>query len=213
MVTLKIARTADGFAAGDEHDPGSLSPARSPTAGCRRCGDARGYHGGVGTALGDDPLLTVRHNGLDQRPCASCSTARCGCRWIAAGRNGRLVSDVGHRRRQLRRASARRPCWRAALRSSGRGEGPIDLGGALRLLGQRGITRVLERRRADGRLGADPRRGSPTRLFLITAEKPLGGRGGRRWSPTRWRRWRKPRVFARAGALYGTDTLRSWSRV
>ena len=66
MVTLKLARTADGFAAGEEHDP---RLAITGEAANLRVQIMRSMHDaimiGVGTALGDDPLLTVRLAGLD----------------------------------------------------------------------------------------------------------------------------------------------------
>ncbi|MDE3175088.1 MAG: bifunctional diaminohydroxyphosphoribosylaminopyrimidine deaminase/5-amino-6-(5-phosphoribosylamino)uracil reductase RibD, partial [Pseudomonadota bacterium] len=69
MVTLKIARTADGYAAGDEHDPrlaitGEIANRRTQTF--------RAQHDaimiGIGTAIAADPLLTLRQPGLDQKP-------------------------------------------------------------------------------------------------------------------------------------------------
>jgi diaminohydroxyphosphoribosylaminopyrimidine deaminase/5-amino-6-(5-phosphoribosylamino)uracil reductase len=65
-VTLKLAQTADGYAAGAEHDPrlfitGALADTVTHIE--------RALHGaimvGVGTALVDDPLLTVRLPGLE----------------------------------------------------------------------------------------------------------------------------------------------------
>ena len=69
MVTLKLARTADGYAAGDEHDP---RLAITGEAANLRVQVMRSLHDaimiGVGTALGDDPLLTVRLLGVQLRP-------------------------------------------------------------------------------------------------------------------------------------------------
>ncbi|MBY6241287.1 bifunctional diaminohydroxyphosphoribosylaminopyrimidine deaminase/5-amino-6-(5-phosphoribosylamino)uracil reductase RibD [Methylosinus sp. Sm6] len=66
MVTLKLAQTADGYAAGAEHDPrlfitGALADTVTHIE--------RALHSaimiGAGTAFVDDPLLTVRLPGLD----------------------------------------------------------------------------------------------------------------------------------------------------
>lgn len=66
LVTLKLARTADGYAAGDEHDP---RLAITGEAANLRVQIMRSMHDaimiGVGTALADDPLLTVRMPGAE----------------------------------------------------------------------------------------------------------------------------------------------------
>ena len=66
MVTLKLARTADGYAAGDEYDP---RLAITGEAANLRVQVMRSMHDaimiGIGTALGDDPLLTVRLPGAE----------------------------------------------------------------------------------------------------------------------------------------------------
>lgn len=68
MVTLKLAETADGFAAGGEHDPRLAitgAAANNSVHVMRAMHDA--IMVGVGTALADDPLMTVRLPGLDNR--------------------------------------------------------------------------------------------------------------------------------------------------
>ena len=104
MVTLKLARTADGFAAGDEHDP---RLAITGEAANLRVQVMRAMHDaimvGVGTALGDDPLLTVRLPGAEATSrCASCSTRGCNCRRARASarpraifRRSRIATDAG----------------------------------------------------------------------------------------------------------------------
>ncbi|WP_442753331.1 bifunctional diaminohydroxyphosphoribosylaminopyrimidine deaminase/5-amino-6-(5-phosphoribosylamino)uracil reductase RibD [Methylocystis sp. JAN1] len=67
MVTLKLAQTADGYAAGDAHDPrlritGSIADAYTHVQ--RSLHDA--IMVGSGTAREDDPLMTVRLPGLDR---------------------------------------------------------------------------------------------------------------------------------------------------
>src|SRR3954451_6954122 len=69
MVTLKLAETADGFAASaNAHDPRLMITGQAAN---NRVQMMRALHDaimiGAGTALGDDPLLTVRLPGLDKR--------------------------------------------------------------------------------------------------------------------------------------------------
>src|SRR5271166_1510293 len=68
-VTLKLAQTADGYASGGAHDPrlritGEIANLRVQVM--------RSIHEaimiGVGTALADDPALTVRLPGVDRKP-------------------------------------------------------------------------------------------------------------------------------------------------
>ena len=70
-MTLKLAETADGYAAGGPHDArlritGEIANLRVQIM--------RSTHEaimiGVGTALADDPALTVRLPGLDRKPLA-----------------------------------------------------------------------------------------------------------------------------------------------
>ena len=68
MVTLKLAETADGFAAGGEHDPRLMITGLAANG---RVQVMRAMHEaimiGAGTALADDPLLTVRAPGMEAR--------------------------------------------------------------------------------------------------------------------------------------------------
>jgi diaminohydroxyphosphoribosylaminopyrimidine deaminase / 5-amino-6-(5-phosphoribosylamino)uracil reductase len=67
MVTLKLAETLDGYAAGDAHDPRlaiTSAPANARTHVMRAMHDA--IMVGAGTARADDPLMTVRAPGLEQ---------------------------------------------------------------------------------------------------------------------------------------------------
>jgi diaminohydroxyphosphoribosylaminopyrimidine deaminase/5-amino-6-(5-phosphoribosylamino)uracil reductase len=214
MVTLKMARTADGFAAGDEHDPrlaitGEIANRRVQTLRAM----CEAILVGVGTALGDDPLLTVRQNGLDQRPLRVVLDSA-----LRLPLQSRLVATAGQYP-TLVVASARAPAEReAALRARGleverAGERQVDLGEALRLLGRRGITRVLSE--GGPTVGsALIRAGLADEVILITAEKPLGRQGRPALEPDALAALADPERFREgAGALYGADALRSWSRV
>ena len=146
MATLKLAMTADGYAAGDEHD------ARLAITGEAANGAVqvmRSLHDaimvGFGTARDDDPLLTVRLPASRKSRCASSSTrARTAARF-APRRDRARISD-------LVVATAAAPAEReVALAATGvetarvaaDPAGGVDLGAALRLLGQRGVTRVF----------------------------------------------------------------------
>src|SRR5271170_3891209 len=179
-VTLKLAETADGFASGGSNDArlritGPIADLRVQTM--------RSTHEaimvGVGTALGDDPALTVRLPGVDLKPLRVvldthlrlpvrsrlAATARDLPTLVIAGatapdETARRLEDLGVM------------IERAPLDA----EGHVDLQHALRSLAARGITRVLSE---GGPLVA-------ARLIalkladavaLITADKPLGRPG------------------------------------
>ncbi|MET0606140.1 MAG: bifunctional diaminohydroxyphosphoribosylaminopyrimidine deaminase/5-amino-6-(5-phosphoribosylamino)uracil reductase RibD [Beijerinckiaceae bacterium] len=147
MVTAKIARTADNYCAG----PGSARLQISCEAATRQVHLLRANHDaimiGVGTAIADDPMLTVRLAGLEDRSPI------------------RIVLDTTlrlPRTSQLVRSAHEIPLWivaaedapvepERALVAAGaevmrvaRGpNGAIDLSDALRLLATRGMTRVF----------------------------------------------------------------------
>ena len=99
MVSLKLALTADGFAAGAEGDP------RLAITGAAANGYVhmlRAMHDavlvGAGTALADDPLLTVRLAGLEARkPLRVVLDTRFETAAEVASRRDRGgLSDLGH---------------------------------------------------------------------------------------------------------------------
>lgn len=148
MVTLKLAETADGYAAGDHHDPRLMI---TGMAVANRVHMMRAAHDaimiGVETALADDPLMTVRLPGLEDR------------------RPLRVVLDTHLRlpvRSRLAQTARETPVVvisgpdashdaRAALEDMGvhvahcglDSSGSLDLRQALGLLAARGITRVF----------------------------------------------------------------------
>jgi diaminohydroxyphosphoribosylaminopyrimidine deaminase/5-amino-6-(5-phosphoribosylamino)uracil reductase len=216
MVTLKIARTADGYAAGDEHDSrlaitGEIANRRTQTW---RAGH-EAIMVGIGTALADDPLLTVRQNGLDQRPLRVVLDAKLrlppGSRLAATGEAGpRLVI-----------AGARAPAEaRAELQARGVevvevaevAEGRLDLGEALRLLARRGVTRVFSE--GGPTIGsALIRAGLADEVILLTAEKPLGRPGLPALEPDALAALADPaRYLEGRSETYGPDVLRRWER-
>lgn len=145
-VTLKFARTADGYAA-RRNGPRLLITGEASNA---RTHLMRAHHDvimiGVGTVLGDDPQLTVRLPGLEHRSPI------------------RVVLDSGLRMpltARLVATAAEVPTWIVAAEDApaeperrlvGAGvevmrvashRGRVDVREALRLLGTRGITRVF----------------------------------------------------------------------
>ncbi len=180
MVTLKLAQTADGYAAGAAHDPrlhitGPVTDAFTHVQ--RALHDA--IMVGAGTAREDDPLMTVRLPGLGAKPLRIVldeklmlstrsrlgATARETPLLIIAGED---VSDAA--------ARAFRDATGAEVARVALHEGRIDLVAALRLLAERGVTRVFCEggpRVAESLLAA----GLADEVILHQAVKPLGREG------------------------------------
>ena len=213
MVTLKLARTADGYAAGDEHDPrlsitGEIANRRTQTF--------RAMHEailvGVGAALGDDPLLTVRQSGLDQKALRVVLDGA-----LRLPPESRLCATAETYPTLVITTTAASAEREAELRARGVeieriGGERVDPGEALRLLARRGITRVFSE--GGPTLGAALiREGLADEVLVFTAEKPLGRPG-------------RPALAVEAlaalddlaryvetqGATYGADHLRRWAR-
>jgi diaminohydroxyphosphoribosylaminopyrimidine deaminase/5-amino-6-(5-phosphoribosylamino)uracil reductase len=215
-VMLKLAETADGFAAGGAHDPrlritGEIANLRVQVM--------RSIHEaimvGVGTALADDPALTVRLIGVDRKPLRVVLDTH-----LSLPARSRLVAsarDVP----TLVLAGADAP-EEAARRLAGFGvtierirldaDGRIDLNEALRALSRRGVTRLF----SEGGPGVAARLlglGLADEVALITAEKPLGRPGvpalaaearAALLDPSRYR--------LRETMPYGADAMRVWER-
>jgi diaminohydroxyphosphoribosylaminopyrimidine deaminase/5-amino-6-(5-phosphoribosylamino)uracil reductase len=214
MVTLKLARTADGYAAGDEHD--ARLAITGETAN-RRTQTFRALHDaimiGVGTVIGDDPLLTVRQNGSEQ---ANLRVVLDSALRLPLG--SRLVATVAAAPTLVIAGAHAPAAAEAELRARGvevervaaGADGRLDLGAALRALGARGVTRVFSE--GGPSVGsALIRAGLADEVMIFTAEKPLGRPG-------------RPALTAEAlaalaadyaegeGARYGADALRVWRR-
>ena len=217
-MTLKLAETADGFAAGDAHDPrlritGEIANLRVQVM--------RSIHEaimvGVGTALADDPALTVRLPGVDRKPLRVVLDTHLSLPAALASRGERAECSDPRPRRGGR---AEGGCSRASQTSASSierirldADGRIDLDEALRALAARGMTRVFSEGgpRVAARLLA---LGLADEVALITAEKPLGRPG-------------VPALDAQARAalldpsryrlvetmVYGPDAMRVWERV
>jgi diaminohydroxyphosphoribosylaminopyrimidine deaminase / 5-amino-6-(5-phosphoribosylamino)uracil reductase len=216
-VTLKLAETADGFASAGSND--ARLRITGPIADLR-VQIMRSTHEaimiGAGTALADDPALTVRLPGLDLKPLRVvldthlrlpersrlAATARRVPTLVLAGAGApdeavRRLSDLGV------------VIERVPLDEDGR----LDLAQALRSLAARGITRVFSEggpkvaARLIGLELADA-------VALITADKPLGRPGVPALDPA-------ARAALADGSRYrpvetldcGPDTLRLSERV
>ena len=176
-MTLKLAETADGFASAGAND--ARLRITGPIADLR-VQIMRSTHEaimvGIGTALGDDPALTVRLAGLDRKPLRVVLDTHLRLpersRLAATARDlptlviaGPTASDEAARRLEDLGVTIERASLEA--------EGHVDLRYALRALGSRGITRVFSE---GGPLVAARliALGLADEVALITADKPLG---------------------------------------
>ena len=217
MVTLKLAQTADGYAAGDEHD------ARLAITGEAANGVVqvmRSLHDaimiGVGTAREDDPLLTVRLPGVAQRPLRVVIDSQ-----LELPLASRLVATAREFPTVVFATAAAPAAREAALAAKGvetaRVEadpaGGVDLGAALRLIGNRGVTRLFSEGgpRVASRLIA---LGLVDEAALFSALKPLGRSGLRALDAAAHAALVDLAQYrALEPETYGTDTLRRFERV
>jgi diaminohydroxyphosphoribosylaminopyrimidine deaminase/5-amino-6-(5-phosphoribosylamino)uracil reductase len=215
-VTLKLAETADGFASAGLND--ARLRITGPIADLR-VQIMRSTHEaimvGIGTALGDDPALTVRLNGLDRKPLRIVLDTQ--LRLPERSRLAATARDVP----TLVIAGATAPD-EAARRLEDLGvmierapvdaEGHVDLHHALRALAVRGITRVFSE---GGPLVASRliALGLADEVALITAGKPLGRAGVAALDAQARAALRDPSRYRPEETLdYGPDTMRLWRR-
>ena len=178
MVTLKLAETADGFAASVQPAPRLTITGELANAHVHLW---RAQHDaimvGIGTVLADDPLLTVRLPGMEtSRPLRIVLDARLDL--PATSRLAQTAADhptlvlAGEAAPQAAAARltacgievARLPCDAA---------GRIDLAAALRALGDRGLTRVFSEggpRVAASLIAC----GFADRVIMLTGQRPIG---------------------------------------
>ena len=181
MVTLKLAETADGYVAGGPHDP------RLAITGAAANGLVhvmRATHDaimvGVGTALADDPLMTVRLPGVKTKPLRIVLDSR-----LRLAKTSRLLRTANETPVLLLVGAA---AFRDRADHFKDIEGleivvvpttedhRLDMVAALHLLAERGLTRIFSE-------------GGPTvattlieaglvdDVMLFTAPRPLGGDG------------------------------------
>ncbi|MGO9773536.1 MAG: bifunctional diaminohydroxyphosphoribosylaminopyrimidine deaminase/5-amino-6-(5-phosphoribosylamino)uracil reductase RibD [Roseiarcus sp.] len=217
MVTLKLARTADGFAAGDEHDArltitGEAANLRVQVM--RSLSDA--IMVGIGTARDDDPLLTVRLPGLEARPLRVILDSRLDLplqsRLCATAREFPtlvIATGAASQEREAALTGKGLEVARVDPDSSGR----VDLEEALRLLARRGLTRVFSE--GGPRVGARLiGLGLADEVVLLTALKPLGRRGLPALDAAAYAVLNDPARYREIEtAVYGADTLRRLERL
>jgi len=216
MVTLKIAHTPDGFAAGAEHD---RRLAITGLAANLRTHVLRAQHDaimvGVGTVLGDDPLLTVRLPGVTRHPLRVVLDARCDL-----PPRSRLAAGAGEVKTLVLCGPAAEPSRREALEALGLEtavcalrEGRVDLRAALELLAKRGLTRVFSE--GGPQVGANLiARGLADDVLLFVGERPLGRPGVEALSEPARRTLEDPARYALvARGLLGADSYTHYERV
>lgn len=175
VVTLKLAETLDGYAAGDQHDPRlaiTSAPANARTHVMRAMHDA--IMVGIGTAQADDPLMTVRAPGLvSRKPLRVVLDAKASLaprsRLATSARETPVLVLAGAGAGSDELTTAGVEIAPVALEADGR----VDLGAALALLASRGITRVFSE--GGPRIGAELiRLGLADEIVVFTGPKPLG---------------------------------------
>lgn len=217
MVTLKLAETADGLAAGDVHDPRLMitgQAANNRVQMMRAMADA--IMTGIGTVRVDDPLLTVRLPGLDaHKPLRVVLDPR-----LALPLRSRLVATTPET--PLLVVCGPDAPAAAAQALAGRGvqiervpldaEGRLDLSSVLKMLAARGLTRVLSE--GGPRVGsALIHAGLADEVAIFTSPKPFGRAGTPSLAPA-------ARAILRDAARYspaeeshvGADLLRVYRR-
>jgi diaminohydroxyphosphoribosylaminopyrimidine deaminase/5-amino-6-(5-phosphoribosylamino)uracil reductase len=218
MVSLKLAETANGFAAAPS--PAPRLAITGPAANAR-VHMWRAEHDaimiGIGTALADDPMLTVRLPGAEARrplrvvldtrlilpPTSQLAlTAKDFPTLVVAGEDApdaaaMALSAIGIEVVRVRRDAA----------------GHVDLAAALKALGARGLTRIFSEggpRVAAGLIA----QGFADEVIVLTSEKPLAQEGvkaldvaSRAWldDPQRYRRTASTRL--------GDDLCRRYERL
>jgi diaminohydroxyphosphoribosylaminopyrimidine deaminase/5-amino-6-(5-phosphoribosylamino)uracil reductase len=181
MVTLKLAVTADSFAAGPAGDPRLVitgAPANGLVHVMRAMHDA--VMTGIGTILADDSLLNVRLPGLEDRkplrvvldsdlrlpPSSRLATTAATLPTLA------IAGEGASEERAARLREARIEVAHVRRDVAGR----VDLHAALALLAARGLTRIFCEggpRVAAGLIG----QGLADEVIIITAPGPLGRDG------------------------------------
>lgn len=218
MVTLKLAETADGFAAGGAHDPRLAitgAAANNSVHVMRAMHDA--IMVGVGTALADDPLMTVRLPGLEnRRPLRVVLDTNLSLpvrsRLVATAREYPLLVICGPKapvEKQGELESNGVQVVHCRLGADGR----LDLLAALRLLSERSLTRVFSE--GGPSVGsALIEAGLVDDVALFTNDRPLGRAG----TPSLTKSARAVllegvRYQAVEDARLGADRLRRFERI
>jgi diaminohydroxyphosphoribosylaminopyrimidine deaminase/5-amino-6-(5-phosphoribosylamino)uracil reductase len=216
MVTLKISRTPDGFAAGAEHD---RRLAITGLAANLRTHVLRSLHDaimvGIGTALGDDPLLTVRLPGVTRQPLRVVLDARCDLpprsRLAVGARDVATLVICGAEADRARRAALEELGIETA--DCALAEGRIDLRAALSLLARRGLARVF----SEGGPSIAAQliaQGLADEALLFTGPRPLGRSGVEALSAPAREKLDDPACYRlMAQGLLGADAYSHYERL
>ncbi len=181
MVTLKLAVTADSYVAGPAGDPRLVI---TGAAGNGLVHIMRAMHDavitGIGTVLADDPLLSVRLPGLEDRTPLRVvldSDLRLPTLARLAATAARIptlaIAGEGATEARAERLREARIEVARVRRDAG---GRVDLDAALELLAARGLTRIFSEggpRVAAGLIG----QGLADEVLIFTASDPLGRKG------------------------------------
>ena len=216
-VTLKLAATADGFAAGTAHDARLAitgAPANAFTHMQRALHDAIMI--GSGTAMTDDPLATVRLPGVDRRPLRIVLDSD-----VALSPKSRLVQTAATYPTLVIAGTGAPSDRHAALVGAGvevvtvaRDRfNRLDLAAALAALGARGITRVFSEGGPSVGAALVAARFADE-VLLLTAPKPLGFEGTAALDPTARATLADPALYrAEEKQKIGIDTLSRYRRI
>ena len=218
MVTLKLALTADFYAAGSAGDPRLVitgAPANGLVHLMRAMHDA--VMSGIGTILADDSLLSVRLPGLEDRqplrvvldsdlrlpPLARlAATAAKIPTLIVAGEGASEERAARLREAHIEVADVRRDV-----------AGRVDLDAALTLLAARGLTRIF----CEGGpsvAAALIRQGLADEIIIFTAPDPLGRKGVLGLDPNTAALLADPTHYRLAETrMIGADRLTRYKRV
>ena len=215
-VTLKLAQTADGYAAGDEHDSrlaitGEIANLRVQSL--RSMNDA--IMVGIGTAIGDDPLLTIRLPGHVQKPLRVVLDSR-----LRLPASSRLAATARDLPTLVIATAAASTQSEAELHARGVmtqrvGAGPrggVNLAEALACLAARGMTRIFSEGGPDV-ASALIQQDLADEVIFFTSAKPLGRAGRAALSPAARRALADPNRYSSAESVdYGPDRMSRWMR-
>ncbi|MGA3303613.1 MAG: bifunctional diaminohydroxyphosphoribosylaminopyrimidine deaminase/5-amino-6-(5-phosphoribosylamino)uracil reductase RibD [Methylovirgula sp.] len=148
MITLKLAETADGFAAGAPGAPRLRITGEEANAAVQM---QRALHDailiGAGTALADDPLLTVRLQGMETlnplRIVLDSNLRLSPTSRLAATAGAHPTLLVASETAPDEAASRLLDCGVEIIRVAAGADGRIDLASALAALAKRGLTRIF----------------------------------------------------------------------
>jgi diaminohydroxyphosphoribosylaminopyrimidine deaminase / 5-amino-6-(5-phosphoribosylamino)uracil reductase len=218
MVTLKLAETADGFAAAQ---PSAARLAITGSIANSRVQIWRAQHDaimiGIGTALADDPQLTVRFAGGEAyrplRIVLDSNLALPPTSHIAKTANEHPTLVVAAEDASADAASRLASAGVEILRLRRDASGHVDLAHVLAALGKRGITRLFSEggpRVAKSLLAA----AAADEVIILSSDKPLSQAGMPAFDRESRALLEDPARYRQADAVrYGEDLCRRYERI